>query len=115
MHFKVMLASLHTPYVIPVYWIRTQLTSDHQELQRILSRSLDLLYSSTNSASGLHENCNYYLVTNTVEAQLQSWHAEWRAKLGERFGMVLLLKSYQISHFKLRYSPKRHCGVLGLY
>ncbi|KAH8117092.1 fungal-specific transcription factor domain-containing protein [Phellopilus nigrolimitatus] len=53
----------------------------YAELQRILSRSLDLLYSSTTSASGLQMNCDYYLVTRTIEAQLHSWLDEWDGRL----------------------------------
>lgn len=53
----------------------------YAELQRILSRSLDLLYSSTTSASGLQTNCDYYIVTRTIEAQLQGWRDEWLDKL----------------------------------
>ncbi|EJD02176.1 uncharacterized protein FOMMEDRAFT_87458 [Fomitiporia mediterranea MF3/22] len=53
----------------------------YTELQRILSRSLDLLYSSTTSVSGLVTHCDFYLVTNTIEAQLQSWLEEWVTKL----------------------------------
>ncbi|PAV23778.1 hypothetical protein PNOK_0084600 [Pyrrhoderma noxium] len=53
----------------------------YAELQRILSRGLDLLYSSTTSASGLQTNCDYYIVTRTIEAQLQSWRDEWLDKL----------------------------------
>ncbi|KAI5122222.1 hypothetical protein M0805_002711 [Coniferiporia weirii] len=53
----------------------------YAELQRVLSRSLDLLHSSTTSASGLQTNCDYYLVTRTIEAQLQSWLDEWVGKL----------------------------------
>ncbi|QRV72781.1 Fungal specific transcription factor domain [Ceratobasidium sp. AG-Ba] len=47
------------------------------ELQRILSRSLDFLYSGTSSASGLQTDCDYLLVIKTVESQLQAWSNEW--------------------------------------
>ncbi|KAL5511348.1 hypothetical protein ACEPAH_4564 [Sanghuangporus vaninii] len=53
----------------------------YAELQRILSRGLDLLYSSTTSASGLITHCDYYLVTNTIESQLRHWYEEWASKL----------------------------------
>lgn len=52
-----------------------------QELQRILSRGLDLLHTSTASATGLQSNFDYYLVTKTIEEQLTSWLQEWDTKL----------------------------------
>ncbi|GJJ12364.1 hypothetical protein Clacol_006605 [Clathrus columnatus] len=56
------------------------------ELQRILSRSLDFLYSGTSTASGLQTDCDYLLVTKTIETQIMSWNAEVgqrRAELGD--------------------------------
>ncbi|KAG8728740.1 hypothetical protein FRC11_010306, partial [Ceratobasidium sp. 423] len=47
------------------------------EMQRILSRSLDFLYSGTQSASGLQTDCDYLLVIKTIESQLQSWNDDW--------------------------------------
>lgn len=51
-----------------------------QELQRILSRSLDILYSNTASASGLQTDCDFYLVIKTIEAQIQGWLNEWTSR-----------------------------------
>ncbi|KAL0946465.1 hypothetical protein HGRIS_012685 [Hohenbuehelia grisea] len=50
------------------------------DLQRILSRSLDFLYSSTSSASGLQTDIDYLLVIKTIEAQIDSWKQEWTQK-----------------------------------
>ncbi|KEP52395.1 fungal Zn(2)-cys(6) binuclear cluster domain protein [Rhizoctonia solani 123E] len=47
------------------------------EMQRILSRSLDFLYSGTQSASGLQTDCDYLLVIKTIESQFQSWSDDW--------------------------------------
>ncbi|GAB1520053.1 hypothetical protein RhiTH_003126 [Rhizoctonia solani] len=47
------------------------------EMQRILSRSLDFLYSGTQSASGLQTDCDYLLVIKTIESQLQAWSDDW--------------------------------------
>ncbi|KAH9843128.1 uncharacterized protein C8Q71DRAFT_699738 [Rhodofomes roseus] len=47
------------------------------DLQRILTRSLDLLYSGTSSSSGLQEDCDYLLVIKTMETQLLAWQHEW--------------------------------------
>ncbi|CAE6523226.1 unnamed protein product [Rhizoctonia solani] len=47
------------------------------EMQRILSRSLDFLYSGTQSASGLQTDCDYLLVIKTIESQFQSWNDDW--------------------------------------
>ncbi|KAJ7137857.1 fungal-specific transcription factor domain-containing protein [Mycena epipterygia] len=49
------------------------------ELQQIISRSLDLLYSGTDSASGLLENCDYLLVIKTFETQVLASRQHWTA------------------------------------
>ncbi|KAI9510279.1 fungal-specific transcription factor domain-containing protein [Russula earlei] len=46
------------------------------ELHRIISRTLDLLYSETNSPSGLLIDVDYLLVIKTFERQIQTWHAQ---------------------------------------
>lgn len=51
-----------------------------QELQRVLSRSLDVLYAGTNSVSGLQTDCDYLLVIKTIEAQFMAWQQEWYEK-----------------------------------
>lgn len=48
-----------------------------QDLQRILTRSLDLLYSGTNSPSGLQTDSDYLLVITTMETQILAWQHEW--------------------------------------
>ncbi|KAJ7080387.1 fungal-specific transcription factor domain-containing protein [Mycena belliarum] len=47
------------------------------DLQRIISRSLDLLYSGTDTPSGLLENCDYLLVIKTFEAQVVASGQHW--------------------------------------
>ncbi|KAF8237671.1 hypothetical protein L208DRAFT_476330 [Tricholoma matsutake] len=47
------------------------------ELQRILSRCLDFLYSGTETASGLHVHCDYMLVIKTFEAQILTWRQQF--------------------------------------
>ncbi|EIW84743.1 hypothetical protein CONPUDRAFT_116908 [Coniophora puteana RWD-64-598 SS2] len=47
------------------------------ELQRIVSRSLDFLYSGTNTPSGLQTDCDYLVVIKTIETQIQAWDHEW--------------------------------------
>jgi len=42
-------------------------------MQRILSRCLDFLYSSTETASGLQVHCDYMLIIKTFEAQILTW------------------------------------------
>ena len=46
-------------------------------LQRILSRSLEFLYSGTESASGLLVDCDYMLVIKSFETQILTWEQEW--------------------------------------
>ncbi|KAG1893272.1 fungal-specific transcription factor domain-containing protein [Suillus fuscotomentosus] len=47
------------------------------ELQRIVSRSLDFLYSGTNTPSGLQTDCDYLIVIKTIETQILAWQHEW--------------------------------------
>ncbi|KAJ6490719.1 fungal-specific transcription factor domain-containing protein [Mycena vitilis] len=49
------------------------------DLQRVISRSLDVLYSGTESASGLIEHCDYLLVIKTFETQVLAWRQHWSA------------------------------------
>ncbi|THH31123.1 hypothetical protein EUX98_g3075 [Antrodiella citrinella] len=49
----------------------------YADLQRILTRSLDLLYSGTNTASGLQLDSDYLLVITTMETQIVAWQHEW--------------------------------------
>jgi hypothetical protein len=46
-------------------------------LQRIISRSLDVLYSGTDTPSGLIQNCDYLLVIKTFETQVLAWRQHW--------------------------------------
>ncbi len=57
---------------------RTRLTRrDIKDLQRILTRSLDLLYAGTNTPSGLQLDSDYLLVITTMETQILAWQHEW--------------------------------------
>jgi hypothetical protein len=47
-----------------------------EELQRIISRTLDLLYSETDSPSGLLVDVDYLLVIKTFERQIQTWYEQ---------------------------------------
>ncbi|KAF9053126.1 fungal-specific transcription factor domain-containing protein [Panaeolus papilionaceus] len=49
----------------------------YAELQRILSRSLEFLYSGTDSPSGLQSNVDYLLIIKTFETQLLVWSTQW--------------------------------------
>ncbi|KAF7440277.1 hypothetical protein PC9H_000621 [Pleurotus ostreatus] len=65
-------------------WCRSPLSiptdtglAGYVDLQRILSRCLDVLYSGTNTASGLQVDMDYMLVIKTMESQIINWSAEW--------------------------------------
>ncbi|KAI6109599.1 fungal-specific transcription factor domain-containing protein [Pisolithus sp. B1] len=65
-------------------WIRSpdattgdSLLAAYVELQRIVSRSLDFLYSGTNTPSGLQTDCDYLLIIKTIETQICAWQHEW--------------------------------------
>ncbi|RDB22306.1 Protein priB [Hypsizygus marmoreus] len=47
------------------------------ELQRIMSRCLDFLYSGTDTSSGLQTSFDYMLIIKTFETQLQAWRSQW--------------------------------------
>jgi hypothetical protein len=58
-------------------------TCRSQELQRVVSRCLDLLGSSSGTAPfGLHADMDYYLVIKTMESQLLEWHGEYAITTG---------------------------------
>lgn len=50
----------------------------YSDLQRIVSRSLDFLYSEINSASGLQTSCDYFLIIKTFESQVIASAKRWR-------------------------------------
>ncbi|TDL24905.1 hypothetical protein BD410DRAFT_744627 [Rickenella mellea] len=84
------------PYAIP-----TDVgISAYSELQRIISRSLELLYSGTTTPSGLQTGFDYYLVIKTIEAQLLAWKHEWEGKA------TTSMEDYPslIGHFYLHYA-----------
>ncbi|KAG2019940.1 nuclear protein [Coprinopsis cinerea AmutBmut pab1-1] len=65
-------------------WYRSPVSSPsdaslvaYAELQRILSRSLDFLYSGTDTVNGLQTHCDYLLVIKTFETQLYAWRQQW--------------------------------------
>jgi len=76
------------------------------EFQRILSRSLDFLYSGTTSVSGLQVDCDYLVVTRTIETQLQSWHGDWKRHWGRLLTSHPVAATYAsiISDFYFNYS-----------
>lgn len=71
-----------------------------QDLQRILTRSLDLLYSGTSTASGLQLDSDYLLVITTMETQILAWQHEWVniRKVGSSKSLSIDLTSSH-SHF----------------
>ena len=44
---------------------------------RILSRSMDLLYSGLQGHAGLYIHMDYYLIIRTMEEQINGWGREW--------------------------------------
>ncbi|KAJ7811377.1 hypothetical protein B0H14DRAFT_3090616 [Mycena olivaceomarginata] len=59
----------------PVAIASDQALAAYVDLQRIISRSLDVLYSGTDTPSGLIQNCDYLLVIKTFETQVLAWRA----------------------------------------
>ncbi|KAI0034048.1 fungal-specific transcription factor domain-containing protein [Vararia minispora EC-137] len=62
-------------------WVRSPLAqrgdfpiAAYVELQRIMSRSLELLSSDTRSASGLQMDIDYMVVLRTFERQIETWY-----------------------------------------
>ncbi|TFY80768.1 hypothetical protein EWM64_g3237, partial [Hericium alpestre] len=52
------------------------------ELQRILSRAIDLLYSDTNTTSGLLVDADYLVIVKMIDRQIENWYttmysSEW--------------------------------------
>ncbi|KAF8621511.1 hypothetical protein AX15_007741 [Amanita polypyramis BW_CC] len=65
----------HSPTAIP----SDVSMAAYTELQRILSRSLDFLYSGTNTISGLQTHCDYLLIIKTFETQILEWRQHWQS------------------------------------
>ncbi|KAJ6531569.1 fungal-specific transcription factor domain-containing protein [Mycena vulgaris] len=63
----------------PVAIVTDSALAGYVDLQRMISRSLDLLYSGTDTPSGLLENCDYLLVIKTFEAQIIASRQHWEA------------------------------------
>ncbi|KAJ7355918.1 fungal-specific transcription factor domain-containing protein [Mycena albidolilacea] len=61
----------------PVAIAADQALAAYVDLQRIISRSLDVLYSGTDTPSGLIQNCDYLLVIKTFETQVLAWRQHW--------------------------------------
>ena len=64
-------------YTSPVAASTDASLAAYAELQRILSRSLEFLYSGTDSPSGLQVHCDYLLVIKNFETQLATWKYQW--------------------------------------
>ncbi|CAG7849352.1 SubName: Full=Uncharacterized protein {ECO:0000313/EMBL:CCA78067.1} [Serendipita indica DSM 11827] len=47
------------------------------ELQRVVSRGLDLLYSGTATLSGLQTTCDYLQIIRAIESQIEALHNQW--------------------------------------
>ncbi|KAF5339491.1 hypothetical protein D9757_014701 [Collybiopsis confluens] len=78
----------------------------YAELQRILSRSLDFLYSKADSASGLQTSCDYLLVVKTFESQIQESSLRWmreEASHGMHDSAAMAEYKVLISQFYLNY------------
>jgi hypothetical protein len=69
--------NVHNWYKSPVAIPWDVSLAGYTVLQRILSRSLEFLYSGTDSASGLLVNCDYLVVIKSFETQILAWHEEW--------------------------------------
>jgi hypothetical protein len=50
---------------------------DSKELQRIVTRCLEMLYSDTASNTGLQMECNYLVAVRATENQLLALREEW--------------------------------------
>ncbi|KAJ7461651.1 fungal-specific transcription factor domain-containing protein [Mycena latifolia] len=74
------------------------------DLQRIISRSLDLLYSGTDTASGLLENCDYLLVIKTFETQVIASRQHWESVAAEQTSSLWSEYRNYISQFYYHYA-----------
>ncbi|THU81507.1 hypothetical protein K435DRAFT_693452 [Dendrothele bispora CBS 962.96] len=51
----------------------------YSDLQRLLSRTLDFLYSKTDSPSGLQTSCDYLLIIKTFESEISTSCTQWQS------------------------------------
>ena len=78
-----------------------------QELQRIMSRSLELLSSDTRSSSGLLTDIDYMVVLRTFERQIESWYqhvinADSESRASNLFPFASLASLKQPAQFHYR-------------
>ncbi|KAF8808982.1 hypothetical protein BYT27DRAFT_7188072 [Phlegmacium glaucopus] len=75
------------------------------ELQRILSRSLEFLYSGTETPSGLLVNCDYMLVIKSFETQILTWRQQWiEQRIWDDQPAATASYKRMISHFYFNYA-----------
>ncbi|KAF8912152.1 fungal-specific transcription factor domain-containing protein [Gymnopilus junonius] len=97
----------HDWYTSPVANPSDASLAAYCELQRILSRSLEFLYSGTDSPSGLQVQCDYMLVIKTFETQILAWSQEWfeeRSWIGGFEASTPMEYKHMMSQFYLNYS-----------
>lgn len=83
----------------PEYSAKFDCLPHYQELQRIVSRSLDFLYSGTNTPSGLQTDCDYLIIIKTIETQILAWQHEWTVARPIPAGKIILFKAASSLHF----------------
>ncbi|KAK0463601.1 fungal-specific transcription factor domain-containing protein [Desarmillaria tabescens] len=78
----------------------------YAELQAILSRSLDFLYSNTESGNGLHTTLDYLLIIRTFEDQIFTFRRKWIASSETTNDKVSIEHEYKarISEFYFNYT-----------
>ncbi|SJL12170.1 uncharacterized protein ARMOST_15591 [Armillaria ostoyae] len=78
----------------------------YAELQTILSRSLDFLYSNTESGNGLHTTLDYLLIVRTFEDQIFTSRRKWIASSETTNDKVPIEHEYKarISEFYYNYT-----------
>ncbi|KAL0577102.1 hypothetical protein V5O48_004894 [Marasmius crinis-equi] len=85
------------------YKLPTAIPSDRSmaaylDLQRILTRSLDFLHSSTDSSNGLQPSIDYMLVIKTFESQITASRDRWGS--GDDFIQSSLKESPTMNEYK---------------
>jgi hypothetical protein len=70
-----------------------------QEMQRIVTRCLEMLFSDTVSNTGLQMECNYLVAIRTTENQLLALREEWAVYIElvafQGFLIIFLMVSFQ--------------------
>ncbi|KAK7467550.1 hypothetical protein VKT23_004603 [Stygiomarasmius scandens] len=90
-------------YKKPIAMPSDQYMAAYSELQRLLSRTLDFLYSKTDSPSGLQTSCDYLLIIKTFESEISNSMARYQTNDGPNVSPAMIKYKKMMGQFYSNY------------